>query len=194
MKWLDRLFGGPKDMAALTAGTNAPDFSLPALVDGKADGKGNGKVDANDGSKFSLQSALKQGPVLAAFFKVSCPTCQYTFPFLERIHKAHGDKKITVVGISQNDRHDTSAFLKEYGITFLTLLDDPNGYAVSNAYGLTNVPTLFLIGQDGKIEISSVGWVKLEVEDINRKLSGAQQSAPPPIFLPGEDVRDFRAG
>ncbi len=95
MKWLDHLFGGPKDMAA-------------------------------------------------------------------RIHKAHGDKKITIVGISQNNQSDTAAFLKEYGITFRTLLDDPDGYAVSNAYGLTNVPTLFLIGQSGQIEMTSVGWVKQE--------------------------------
>ena len=182
MKWLDRLFGGPKDMAALPAGTKAPDFSLPAAFNNK------------DGGKFSLQSALKQGPVLAAFFKVSCPVCQYTFPFLERIHQADGDKKITVVGISQNNQSETAAFLKEYGVTFPTLLDDPNGYAVSNAYGLTNVPTLFLIGQDGKIEISSVGWVKEEVEDINRKLSAAQQTPLPGIFQAGEDVADFRAG
>src|SRR5271157_3819345 len=128
MKWLNQLFGGPKDMAALTAGTRAPDFSLPAL----------------DGGKFSLQEALQRGPVLAAFFKVSCPTCQYTFPYLERLHKAHGDK-VTIVGISQNNQADTAAFLKEYGVSFPTLLDDPNGYVVSNAYGLTNVPSLFLI-------------------------------------------------
>jgi len=182
MKWLDRLFGGPKDMAALPAGTKAPDFSLPTVSNNK------------DGSNFLLQSALQQGPVLAAFFKVSCPVCQYTFPFLERLHKAHGDKKITIVGISQNNQSETAAFLKEYGVTFPTLLDDPNGYAVSNAYGLTNVPTLFLIGQDGKIEISSVGWVKQEIDDINRKLAAAQQTALPPIFQPGEDVADFRAG
>jgi peroxiredoxin len=180
MKWLDRLFGGPKDMAALSAGTKAPDFSLPTVSSGK------------NGGEFSLQAALQQGPVLAAFFKVSCPTCQYAFPYLERIHKAHG-KKITVVGISQNDQPDTAAFLEEYGVTFPTLLDDPNGYAVSNAYGLTNVPSLFLIGQDGQIEITSVGWVKQEVEEINRKLTAAQQT-PPRIFQPGEDVRDFRAG
>jgi len=182
MKWLDRLFGGPKDMAALPAGTKAPDFSLPTVSNNK------------DGSNFLLQSALQQGPVLAAFFKVSCPVCQYTFPFLERLHKAHGDKKITIVGISQNNQSETAAFLKEYGVTFPTLLDDPNGYDVSNAYGLTNVPTLFLIGQDGKIEISSVGWVKQEIDDINRKLAAAQQTALPPIFQPGEDVADFRAG
>ena len=186
MKWLNQLFGGPEDMAALTAGTKAPDFSLPVVGDAKIDGK--------DGSKFSLQEALRRGPVLAAFFKVSCPTCQYTFPFLERIHQAHGDKRITVVGISQNDQRDTRAFLKEYGITFRTLLDDPNGYAVSNAFGLTNVPSLFLIRQDGTIDISSVGWVKQEVEAIYRKLGGGQQGPLPPIFQPGEDVRDFKAG
>src|SRR6266849_492102 len=178
MKWLNRLFGGPQDMAALTAGTKAPDISLAAV----------------DGKTFSLQDALKKGPVLAAFFKVSCPVCQYAFPYLERLHKAHADQNVTVVGISQDDKRNTVAFLKEYGVTFPTLLDDPNGYAVSNAYGLTNVPSLFLIGQDGQIEITSVGWVKQEVEDINRKLAAARQTPPLSIFQPGEDVRDFRAG
>lgn len=182
MKWLDRMFGGPKEMAALPAGSKAPDFSLPAVFSGK------------DGGKFSLQAALQQGPVLAAFFKVSCPVCQYTLPFLERIYQAQRGKKVTVVGISQNDQRDTAAFLKEYCVTFPTLLDDPNGYAVSNAYGLTNVPTLFLIGQDGQIGVSSVGWVKQEVEDIHRKLSEAQQTPVLSIFKPSEDVRDFRAG
>ena len=165
-------------MAALTAGTKAPEISL-ATVDGKP---------------FSLQNALKKGPVLAAFFKVSCPVCQYTFPYLERLHKAHGDQKITIVGISQDDKRNTAAFLKEYGVTFPTLLDDPKGYPVSNAYGLTNVPTWFLIGQDGEIEISSVGWVKQEIEDLNRKLADVQKSSVPQVFKPGEEVRDFRAG
>jgi cytochrome c biogenesis protein CcmG/thiol:disulfide interchange protein DsbE len=177
MKWLDRLFGGSKDMAALPAGTKAPDFSLPAIA----------------GGNFSLQDALQQGLVLAAFFKVSCPVCQYTFPYLERLYKAHG-KKITIVGISQDNQQNTAAFLKEYCVTFPTLLEDPNGYTVSNAYGLTNVPSLFLIGQDGQIEISSVGWVKQEVEDINRKLAAVQQTPLLPMFKPGEDIRDFRAG
>jgi cytochrome c biogenesis protein CcmG/thiol:disulfide interchange protein DsbE len=165
-------------MAALTAGTKAPEISL-ATVDGKP---------------FSLQNALKKGPVLAAFFKVSCPVCQYTFPYLERLHKAHGDQKITIVGISQDDKRNTAAFLKEYGVTFPTLLDDPKGYPVSNAYGLTNVPTWFLIGQDGEIEISSVGWVKQEIEDLNRKLADVQKLPIPQMFKPGEEVRDFRAG
>jgi hypothetical protein len=53
---------------------------------------------------------------------------------------------------------------------------------------------VILIGQDGQIEITSVGWVKQDVEDINRKLGDAEQTPPLPLFKPGEDVRDFRAG
>ena len=187
MKLLDRLFGGTREMVALPPGTKAPDFSLPIALPVVV-------PVANDGGRFSLLSELKKGPVLAAFFKVSCPTCQYAFPFLERLHQAHGDKKITIIGISQNNLRDTAAFLKEYGVSFPVLLDDPDGYAVSNAYGLTNVPSLFLIGQNGQIEITSVGWVKPEIEEINRHLAAAQQTPLPEIFKPGEDVRPFKAG
>jgi peroxiredoxin len=110
------------------------------------------------------------------------------------MYRAQGDKKITIVGVSQNDQRDTAAFLKEYGVTFPTLLDDPKSYPASNAYGLTNVPSIFLIRQNGQIEISSVGWVKQDIEQINRKLASAQQTSPMAIFKAGEEVRDFRAG
>jgi peroxiredoxin len=165
-------------MAALTAGTKAPDITLSGV----------------DGTRFSLQAALKKGPVIAAFFKISCPVCQYAFPFLERLYKAHGNEQVTIVGISQDDQRNTATFLKEYGVTFPTLLDDQKGYPVSNAYGLTNVPTLFLIGQDGEIELSSVGWVKKDIEELNRRLAGLKKIPPPQFFKPGEEVRDFRAG
>lgn len=165
-------------MAALPAGANAPGISLPAV----------------DGSAFSLQEALKKGPVVAAFFKVSCPVCQYALPYLERLYKAHAGQRVTFVAISQDDQRNTTSFLKQYGVTFTTLLEDLDGYAVSNAYGLTNVPTWFLIGQDGKIEISSVGWVKKDVEELNRRLAAKNDLPAPRLFKPGEEVRDFRAG
>jgi peroxiredoxin len=165
-------------MAALTAGTKAPDFELKAT----------------DGKRFSLQEALADGPVVLAFFKVSCPTCQYAFPFLERLHKAYGQKGVKLLGVSQNDAKDTAAFNKEFGVTFPVLLDEIGKYPVSNAYGLTNVPTIFWIAQDGEIEVSSVGWLKVDFEEINRKMADAGKTAPAVVFKPGEDVRDFRAG
>jgi hypothetical protein len=74
------------------------------------------------------------------------------------------------------------------------LLDDAEKYPVSNAYGLTNVPTVFWIAQDGEIEISSVGWVKADFVEVNRKIAEAEKIPPAVVFKAGEEVRDFRAG
>jgi peroxiredoxin len=147
-----------------------------------------------DDKQFSLRAALARGPVVAAFFKISCPTCQYAFPFLQRIHEAHENQTVTIVGISQNTKKDTAAFIKEYGISFPVLLDDTHSYPVSNAYGLTNVPTIFWIAPDGEIEISSVGWVRKEMEEFNQRAAQALSEATKPLFLPEEHIADFRAG
>jgi peroxiredoxin len=165
-------------MAALDTGTLAPDFTLPAM----------------DGTQFSLKDALARGPVLAAFFKISCPVCQFALPYLERIYKAYGDRNVSIVGISQNDKKDAAAFIKEYGITFPVLLDDTRTYQVSNAYGLTNVPSIFWIAQDGEIELSSVGWLKKDIDEINRRAAEITGDGLKPVFRAGEDVPDFRAG
>ena len=74
------------------------------------------------------------------------------------------------------------------------LLDDTRTYPVSNAFGLTNVPTIFWIAEDGEIEISSVGWVKADFELTNRKMAEIVKITPAAVFRSGEDVRDFRAG
>jgi peroxiredoxin len=165
-------------MAALATGAKAPNFELPAL----------------DGKKFSLSEELAHGPIVLAFFKASCPTCQYAFPYLERLHRAYGSKGVRLIGISQNDAKETAAFIKEFGITFPVLLDDTRSYPASNAYGLTNVPSIFWIAQDGEIEVSSVGWMKADFEEINRRMAEAGRIATAVVFRPGEDVRDFQAG
>jgi peroxiredoxin len=162
-------------MPALTVGKAAPEVSLPDT----------------DGRRFSLRDALQRGPVVLAFFKVTCPVCQYAMPFVERIYQAH---KGRVVAISQHPNKETQMFMREYGITMPVLLDDPDRYAVSNAYGLTNVPTIFLISTGGEVEISCVGWSKKDLEAINRYLSQAASAPPAPLFHRGEDVIDYKPG
>lgn len=165
-------------MAALATGTKAPEFESKTL----------------DGKRFVLREELARGPAVLVFFKVSCPTCQYALPFFERLYKAYGQKGVSLIGVSQNDSKDTAAFIKEFGVTFPVLLDDTRSYPASNAYGLTNVPSVFWIGQDGEVEVSSVGWVKADFELINRKMAEADKVSLSVVFKPGEDVRDFRAG
>ena len=165
-------------MTALNTGTKAPQFELPTV----------------DGSKFSLSEALARGPVLAVFFKISCPVCQYALPFYERIYKAHRSSKFSIVGISQNGKAETETFTQKFGVTFPVLLDDTSTYPASNAYGLTTVPSAFWIAEDGEIEVSSVGWVRSDFEAIARKAASGTGQSPKPIFQPAEQIADFRAG
>ncbi len=165
-------------MPALATGTKAPAFELKTL----------------EGKTFSLRDELARGPVVLAFFKVSCPVCQFAFPYLERLHEAYKQTGYTLLGVSQNDAKETAAFDKEFGVTFPVLLDELGRYPVSNAYGLTNVPTVFWIAQDGEIELSSVGWLKADLEELNRRMSEAGKIKPMPLFASGESVPDFRAG
>src|SRR5271154_322028 len=139
LRRLSRWMGSEEHMTNIVAGNVAPIFSLKAL----------------DGKEYALGKLLERGPVVAAFFKVSCPVCQFTFPFLERLYKRYGGASVTVIGISQDAARDTPPFAKEYGVPFPILLDDPDGYLVSNAYGLTNVPTIFLINTEGTVNVSS---------------------------------------
>jgi len=165
-------------MSALATGKLAPDFTLSTM----------------DGKQFSLKEALAKGPVVAAFFKVSCPVCQFALPYIERVYKAYGKHNVTIVGVSQNSQKDTDSFIQQFGLSFPVLLDDTSSYPVSNAYGLTNVPSIFWIAQDGEIEISSVGWLRKEIEEINRKAAESTHQSPQLVIQPSESVPDFRAG
>jgi peroxiredoxin len=164
-------------MGALPAGKSAPAFSLKNL----------------NGSQVSLAEALKKGPVLAAFFKVNCPTCQFTFPFLERLHETYADSRFTLLGISQNDAADTREFCKEFGIQFPMLVDG-HGFPASNDYGLTYVPTLFLISQDGKIQQTSVGFVKADLEKMAALAALAAGKPAVPLFKRGEVIPESKPG
>ena len=166
-------------MPALEAGVRAPEIDLTTL----------------DGKEFSLDQALKRGPVVLAFFKTSCPVCQFAFPYLERIYKAYNASgKFTFVGVSQNKASETKDFNSEFGVSFPTLMDDTTRYPASNAYGLTNVPSVFMVSPEGEVEFSSVGWSKQEMEELNRRLAKLSGQSSAQLFRPGETVSDYKPG
>jgi len=159
-------------MTHIVAGNMAPGFSLKSL----------------DGKEYSLHDLFQRGPVVAAFFKISCPVCQFTFPFLERLYKRYGGDGVSFLGISQDDARDTRDFAKEFSVTFPMLLDDEDGYIVSNAYGLTSVPTIFLIDTEGTVKVSSTGFDKKDLETIAAELAQRRKIALAPLFRPDEVV------
>ena len=166
-------------MGALEAESRAGDFLLPGL----------------DDKKYSLAESLKEGPVLAAFFKSSCPVCQLTFPFLERFYHHFRDTKARIWAVCQDEPEEARAFAAEYGLSMPMLLEDVEGhYPVSNAYGLTHVPTLFLIGQAGDILQTSVGFVRKDLLQIGRKLEMLTGRKGFLLFLEDDDAPEWQSG
>lgn len=152
----------------IKAGDRAPWFRLERL----------------HGDTTSFDEITAQGPALIAFFKISCPVCQLMFPHLERIHAAG---TLPIFGISQNDADSTEEFNRRFGITLPVLLDPERRFPVSNAYGITHVPTLFLIERDGTVAQVIYGWNRGEVRSL-----GERAGVDP--FLPGRQVPEFQAG
>jgi peroxiredoxin len=137
-----------------------------------------------EGEPASLTSLLAAGPVLLAFYRAGCPVCQLALPFLDRLK----DAPFRVFNVSQDSAGDTRRFAREFGLSTPALLDpERDGYPASNAFGITHVPSMFLIGAGGQVEWASTGFYKNELLDLAAR-AGAE------IFRPGEWVPEAKAG
>jgi len=165
-------------LTTINAGQTAPSFTLKSL----------------DGNFYSLAALLEKGPVVAAFFKISCPVCQFTLPFIQRLADRFAGDAATILTISQDDAKSTASFNKEYWMKLPTLLDDPANYAVSNAYGLSMVPTIFLIEPDGKVKVSCMGFGKADLEQIADELSTRSRITAAPLFNANEVIPATKPG
>ena len=165
-----------RGMGLLLAGKKAPAFEL----------KGE------DGSPRVFKAQAGEPLVLLAFYKDTCPVCQFTLPFLERIYQEIKGK-LTFWAVSQDDAQKAKGFARDYGLTFPQVIDRP-GYPVSNAYGINSVPTTFLIEPEGKILKVIEGFMKKDLEDLARDLGKLLGVPAPVVFNPGEDVPALRPG
>jgi peroxiredoxin len=153
----------------LEEGAPAPAFELKAVA----------------GGTVSLAGLSEGRPVLLSFFKVSCPVCQMAFPYLDRMSRGGG---VRFVGISQDHSGAAASFASKFGVTFPVLLDEESaGYPVSNQYGISHVPSLFLVEPDGTISLAVEGFSKKHMLEIGRR-AGVEP------FHPGEYVPEWKAG
>ncbi|HVT91265.1 MAG TPA: TlpA disulfide reductase family protein [Bryobacteraceae bacterium] len=139
---------------------------------------------SGDGRRQPLEELWSGAAVVLAVFKISCPVCQLTLPILERISGG----ALRFVAVSQDNAASSSSFALKFRITFPVLLDPAaGGYPVSNALGVSSVPSIFVIETDGIISKSFAGFSKADIEELGRRAN-----AEP--FLAGENVPQWKAG
>lgn len=163
-------------MSALEAGKTAPAFTL-----------------ADSAGRIYSLDQLRQGDLLLlAFYHSSCPTCQFAMPFICNLARSVRADKAKIWGVSQDNAATSDQFARRIRLE-IPILIDAAPYPVSQAYGLTNVPTLFLIGDNRRILKNCVGFSRLDFLDFGATI--ARHAAAPQIDpFAGQQVPALRPG
>lgn len=121
----------------------APDFSALTL----------------DGSTVSLADFRGQKRVVVAFWASWCGPCRLEMPslieFYKKNHSDSSDFEILAVSIDE-DTKAAENFATAQKLNFPVLLDPSQ--KVANAYGVEGIPTMFVIGKDGKVIFGHTGY------------------------------------
>lgn len=141
-----------EDIASTTLinkGDKAPDFT----------------VEMVDGSELTL-SKLKGNVVVVNFWATWCPPCRQELKVVEKqlIERFKG-KKFVFLPISRGEAKKTvEAFRKQNGYTFPMGLDPKQ--TIYKKYASNYIPRNFVVGKDGKVIYTSVGYTPEEFEEM----------------------------
>jgi thiol-disulfide isomerase/thioredoxin len=129
---------------------------------------------------------------IVAFFKTTCPTCELTWPYLERLRRLAEGSGLSFAAVSQDRPELAADFQKRLG-THLPTFYDLEPWQASERAGLETVPTVFLLGEDGTIAQSLVGFQRAGLEGL--AASAAKRGGRPgPLFGPGDEVPEVKPG
>ncbi len=132
------------------------------------------------------------GPVLLVFFKNSCPTCQLALPAFGELARRYGER-LPVVAVSQDAASKARPWLDERG--FLgSLIDDADGYPLSEAFAIRSVPTVVLVDDATVVDVSEA-WDRDRVNEWDTDLAARTGiESPGPLSTPGDGRPPFKPG
>lgn len=137
-----------------------------------------------DGLEYSLPRDLDGQLTILVFFKTTCATCDLTFPYLERLRQAYpGGWRMWA--ISQDGVDRARPYAKRQGIDYPVLIDSP-GFHSSRLYDPPATPTIFVIGPGGRVEFSTYGFSKADVNEISGRIA-AHLGVTPQVVAPKND-------
>ena len=161
----------------IEVGAAAPDFSLTGT----------------DGRTYALAGALARGPLLLAFFKTTCGTCDLAFPYINRFPEAYPTDGWSLWAIAQDPPQAAGSYAATHRMAY-PVLPDVDGYAVSRAYDPPATPTLFLIDRQGQVVGETSGFDKAQLHALSAALAERLGAEPAVIAPAGDGKPDFKPG
>ncbi len=140
----------PVTAMAASEGETAPLFTLP-------------DIDA-DKPAISLES-LRGKTVYVDFWASWCAPCLRSMPLINELYGKYRDQDFEVIAINVDDPiEDGQDFLLDNPLDYLIAADTDN--TVLNEFGVTGMPTSFLIDKDGIIRMVHMGFRGNDIETI----------------------------
>jgi cytochrome c biogenesis protein CcmG/thiol:disulfide interchange protein DsbE len=139
-------------------GNPAPDFKATAV--------------AGTGGAISLK-ALHGQVVLLDFWGTFCEPCKKSFPKLEELNRKYAKSGLRVIGVSEDEDDDKDkipGFAATYGATFSLAWDGDK--SIARRYSPETMPSSFLIGRDGIVRFTHVGFHDGEEREIEDEIRG----------------------
>ena len=118
-------------MKLLEVGTTAPDWQL------------NGP----EGQTHSL-SSYRGKVVVMDFWATWCGPCTAVMPRMQKLQQKFADKGVVVFGVNSWENGDAIALMKSKRYSYELLL---HGEQIADAYKVTTLPVVYIVGLDGKI-------------------------------------------
>ncbi|MCL5985277.1 MAG: TlpA family protein disulfide reductase [Actinobacteria bacterium] len=132
---------------------NSPDFTLESLT----------------GEKMTL-SEFAGHVVVLNFWATWCPPCREEMPDFQTTWEKYKGKDVVFLGVSiDQNRSDVETFIKDYNVTYTILLDLSS--EVANLYGITAIPTTFVLDVDGTVLFRQVG--AMTADQLSAQINGA---------------------
>lgn len=162
------LLAFPLASGCVLAGSPPPAPELPPCV---ADSLRQGDVPVD-------VRALRGEVLLIDFWASWCAPCAQSFAYLNALHKEFGERGLTIVGISVDERADDARrFLARYPAAFRTVID-PRGDC-PRAFDVKAMPSSYLVSREGRIIEVHRGFRSSDLaarrQAIERALAGPPQ-------------------
>ena len=128
-------------------------------------------IGLKDRGGHVLDLAALQGKVVVVTFWASwCGPCRRELPMLGKVQEVVGREHLEVIAVNfKEPRRDFNAVIRANKDLDLTYVHDERG-VVSDRYGVTALPNMFIIGQDGLIAQTHRGYSENVLQSFMQEL------------------------
>lgn len=152
----------PKHVSKLLpVGATAPDWQL----------------NDSTGKQHTL-SEYRGKIVVLDFWATWCGPCKEIMPRMQKLYEKYKDQGVAVFGVNSWENQDPGEFMQQKRYTYGLLL---KGEQITEAYKVTTMPAVYIIGADGRIIYNHEGVDDKNLSGlIEKQLKGGSSPATSP--------------